>query len=148
MWLPPVGDFALVFGRTSVYGCSSIPRNELLVARPAERMSSMCSHSVAALVAVSEREHKPHVLPPYNLVTNSTLEVVIVSGTTEVDRLPELLDAKALQAELGVSRSVAESVMRQLPIVQFESVRKVYVRRPDIAALVERPTFQKTEVVS
>ena len=71
-----------------------------------------------------------------------------MTGTTEVDRLPELLDAKALQAELGVSRSVAESVMRQLPVVQFENVRKVYVRRPDVAALVERRTFQKTEVVS
>ena len=57
--------------------------------------------------------------------------------------LPELLDAKRLQAELGVSRAVAEKLMRRLPLVVFEDLRKVYVRRDDLVRLVERRTFQK-----
>jgi hypothetical protein len=57
--------------------------------------------------------------------------------------LPELLDAKRLQAELGVTRAVAEKLMRKLPLVVFEDLRKVYVRRQDIAALVEASTLEK-----
>ena len=57
--------------------------------------------------------------------------------------LPELLDAKKLQAELGISRSVAESLMRRLPVVTFEGVRKVYVRRQDVAALLQASTAAK-----
>ena len=37
----------------------------------------------------------------------------------QIHPLPELLDAKSISIEMGVSRSVAESLMRQLPIVQF-----------------------------
>ena len=48
-----------------------------------------------------------------------------------------------LQAELGVSRAVAEKLMRRLPLVVFENLRKVYVRRDDLVRLVERRTFQK-----
>jgi hypothetical protein len=62
------------------------------------------------------------------------------------ERLPELLDAKALAAELGVTRAAAEAVMRQLPIVQFEGLRKVYVRRSDVARLVDERTFSKDQV--
>lgn len=58
--------------------------------------------------------------------------------------LPELLDCKGLRDELGVSRSVAESLMRKLPLVVFEDVRKIYVRRPDVAALVEASTVATT----
>jgi hypothetical protein len=54
--------------------------------------------------------------------------------------LPQLLDAKALQRELGVSRS-AERIMRHLPKVEIEDLRKVYVRRGDVAAYIERRTF-------
>ena len=57
--------------------------------------------------------------------------------------LPELLDAKRLQAELGVSRAVAEKLMRRLPLVVFENLRKVYVHRDDLVRLVEQRTFQK-----
>jgi hypothetical protein len=64
------------------------------------------------------------------------------------ERLPELLDAKALQAELGVTRAAAEAIMRRLPIVQFEDLRKVYVRRSDVAAYIEARTFEKSEVPS
>jgi hypothetical protein len=57
--------------------------------------------------------------------------------------LPQLLDAKRLQAELGVTRAVAEKLMRRLPLVVFEDVRKVYVRREDVAALIEASTLEK-----
>jgi hypothetical protein len=64
------------------------------------------------------------------------------------DLLPELLDAKGLEQELGVTRAVAEKVMRMLPIVTFAGVRKVYVRRSDVARLLEERTFTKTQVQS
>jgi hypothetical protein len=62
------------------------------------------------------------------------------------ERLPELLDAKGLQAELGVTRAAAEAIMRRLPVVQFEDLRKVYVRRSDVAGLIEARTFGKGQV--
>ena len=66
--------------------------------------------------------------------------------------LPQLLDAKGLQAELGVSRAVAEKLMRQLPVVTFPGIRKVYVTREDVMRYLEgctsggEWTFRKTEV--
>ena len=48
--------------------------------------------------------------------------------------------------ELGITRAAAEAVMRQLPTVQFSELRKVYVRRSDVAALIEVRTFEKDEV--
>jgi hypothetical protein len=60
--------------------------------------------------------------------------------------LPELLDARHLAAELGVTRAAAEAVMRRLPTVQVPGLRKVYVRRPDVEKLLERCTFSKGEV--
>jgi hypothetical protein len=60
--------------------------------------------------------------------------------------LPELVDCKALQAELGVKRATAEAVMRQLPTVKLPELRKTFVRRSDVVALLERCTFQKDEV--
>jgi hypothetical protein len=63
------------------------------------------------------------------------------------ERLPELLDAKALAGELGVTRAAAEAIMRRLPIVQFEGLRKVYVRRSDVAAEIQLRTFTKDRVV-
>ena len=53
---------------------------------------------------------------------------------------------KALRAELGVTRAAAEAIMRALPIVQFEDLRKVYVRRADVARLIEARTFDKGQV--
>jgi len=60
--------------------------------------------------------------------------------------LPELLDSKALQAELGVTRAAAEALMRRLPVVQIEGLRKSYVRRGDVSAYLTRRTFAKDEV--
>jgi hypothetical protein len=62
-------------------------------------------------------------------------------------RLPELLDAKRLMLELGVTRAAAEAIMRKLPTVQFEDLRKTYVRRSDVRDLIERRTFEKDQVV-
>jgi hypothetical protein len=62
------------------------------------------------------------------------------------DRLPELLDAKRLSTELGVTRAAAEAIMRRLPTLQIEDLRKVYVRRADVAAYLDARTFAKTKV--
>jgi hypothetical protein len=62
------------------------------------------------------------------------------------ERLPELLDAKHLAAELGITRAAAEAIIRQLPVVQVPGLRKVYVRRPDVEKLLEACTFSKDEV--
>jgi hypothetical protein len=60
--------------------------------------------------------------------------------------LPELLDAKRLQAELGVTRAAAEAIMRHLPIVQVPGLRKRYCKRADVAALLDAHTFSKDQV--
>jgi hypothetical protein len=60
--------------------------------------------------------------------------------------LPALLDAKQLRAELGVTRAAAEAIMRRLPTVQIEGLRKTYVRRDDVARYLDERTFAKTEV--
>jgi hypothetical protein len=60
--------------------------------------------------------------------------------------LPELLDCRRLQTELGVSRAAAEAIMRRLPIVQIEDLRKTYVRRSDVAAYLEARTFSNEQV--
>lgn len=71
---------------------------------------------------------------------------------SETQRLPELLDAKALQAELGITRSAVEAIMRRLPTVQFQDLRKTYVRRSDVARYIDACTsegewrFEKTSV--
>ena len=60
--------------------------------------------------------------------------------------LPQLLDAKRLATELGVTRAAAEKIMQSLPIVQLPHLRKVYVRRADVEQLLEACTFQKDQV--
>jgi hypothetical protein len=60
--------------------------------------------------------------------------------------LPELLDCKALMAELGVTRAAAEAIMRRLDVVQVEGLRKVYVKRAAVAALLEESTYSKDQV--
>jgi hypothetical protein len=60
--------------------------------------------------------------------------------------LPALLDAKHLAAELGVTRAAAEAIMRRLPVVSIEGLRKTYVRREDVRRYLEARTFGKNEV--
>jgi hypothetical protein len=64
------------------------------------------------------------------------------------ERLPELLDCKRLMAETGLTRARAEALMRRLPVVSIEGLRKIYVRRSDVAAYLEARTFSKTQVAS
>ena len=69
------------------------------------------------------------------------------SGCARVgERLPELLDAKGLQAELGVKRATAEAIMRALPVVQVEGLRKTFVRRDDVRRYLDSRTFEKNQV--
>ena len=60
--------------------------------------------------------------------------------------LPQLLDAKRLAAELGVTRAAAEAIMRRLPVFSIEGLRKTYVRREDVRRYLEERTFSKDRV--
>jgi hypothetical protein len=62
------------------------------------------------------------------------------------DPLPELLDSKALQRELGITRAASEAIMRHLPTVQLPELRKVYVRRADVERLLEESTYSNDQV--
>ena len=62
------------------------------------------------------------------------------------DRLPELLDCKALRSELGVTRAAAEAIMRRIPSVHIEGLRKTFVRREDVRRYLDEHTFGKDEV--
>jgi hypothetical protein len=67
-------------------------------------------------------------------------------GCVVSEPLPELLDARHLAAELRVTRAAAEAIMRQLPLVQVAGLRKVYVRRGDVARYIDVRTFTKDQV--
>lgn len=55
------------------------------------------------------------------------------------NELPRLLDCRSLMDELGVKRATAEAIMRQLPKIEIEDLRKVFVRREDVVRyLAER----------
>jgi hypothetical protein len=60
--------------------------------------------------------------------------------------LPELLDAKHLAAEVGVTRAAAEKIMEPLPEVRLPGLRKRYVRRSDVERLLAEHTFTKDQV--
>ena len=61
--------------------------------------------------------------------------------------LPELLDARRLAAELGVTRAAAEAIMRHVPVVQVEGLRKIYCRREDVRRYLDSRTFAKDKVI-
>jgi hypothetical protein len=52
------------------------------------------------------------------------------------DPLGKLMDCATVQRELGISRKAAEAIMRKLPKVEFEGLRKVYVKRADVERLI------------
>lgn len=56
------------------------------------------------------------------------------------DLLPKLIDCRGLMDELGVKRNVAEKIMRAVPKVTVDGVRKTYVRRADVARYLEERT--------
>lgn len=76
LWLPPVGDFAIVFGRSAAYRVQFYARGTSCSCPHGRRMSSMCSHATAALIAISEREHKPLTFPAQPGDQLELLEVV------------------------------------------------------------------------
>jgi hypothetical protein len=53
------------------------------------------------------------------------------------ESLPRLLDCRHLRDELGITRSAAEAIMRQLPVIEPPGLRKVYVRRADVHRFLE-----------
>jgi len=67
---------------------------------------------------------------------------------TQPTTLPQLLDCKGLQTELGVTRAAAEALMRCVPIVTIEGLRKVYVKRDDAARYLEEQTLTKDRVAA
>jgi biotin operon repressor len=56
------------------------------------------------------------------------------------EALPQLLDAKHLASELGITRAAAEKIMRQLPKVEIPDLRKVYVTRASVERLLREAT--------
>jgi hypothetical protein len=61
------------------------------------------------------------------------------------DRLPELVDAKQVMAEMGVTKAAAEKIMAALDLVQFPGLRKNYVRRVDLIAYIEAHTLTREQ---
>lgn len=51
-----------------------------------------------------------------------------------------LMDCAGIARELGVSRSTAEKIMRRIPKIEVEDVRKVYVRRAAVEAYLNERT--------
>lgn len=54
--------------------------------------------------------------------------------------LPKLIDCAGIQRELGVKKTTAEAIMRQLPKVTVPGVKKVYVRRAAVEKLLDENT--------
>lgn len=55
-------------------------------------------------------------------------------------RLPRLVDAPTLAKELGITKWAASTIMGRLPAVQVAGLRKTYVRREDVEALLAEST--------
>lgn len=55
------------------------------------------------------------------------------------DPLPQLLDVNGVRAELGVTRGVAEALMRDLEKIRIG--RRVFVKRTDVHHAIEERTL-------
>ena len=59
-------------------------------------------------------------------------------------KLAPLMDSKMLQQELGLPRSSVERIMRRCGLVTFDGVRRVFVKRSDVEALMrEEPALAR-----
>lgn len=70
-------------------------------------------------------------------------------GTAMSDRLPEVMDVKKIQEEMGVTRSAAEKILRHSRSVfapPKDELDKVYAFRSDVEAYIERHTYSKNQV--
>lgn len=52
--------------------------------------------------------------------------------------LPRLLDVAAIARETGVSRTVAQKIMRHVPVIKPDGIRKTYARRDDVLRYIEK----------
>jgi hypothetical protein len=66
--------------------------------------------------------------------------------TEDREPLPELLDVKGVQTELGVTRAAAEAIVRQCDVIAVAGLRKTYVKRNDVLELLRRSTYSKGQV--
>ena len=90
-----------------------------------------------APTSLSEFRILPGVAEAARLLKDAGFLLVVVTNQPDV--------ANGLTTRATVEAMHAE-IMRQLPIVQFEDLRKVFVRRDDVRALIEARTFRKDEV--
>jgi hypothetical protein len=51
--------------------------------------------------------------------------------------LPELVDVRGIQEELGVKRTVAERIIEQIPKQEIPGVRRLLVRRSDVQKFLD-----------
>lgn len=54
--------------------------------------------------------------------------------------LTALIDCAGIVREMNVKRGSAERMMRDLPKVQVPGLKKVWVRRADVQALIDKHT--------
>lgn len=52
--------------------------------------------------------------------------------------LPELIDVRGIQEEMGVKRTVAERIIEHIPKQQIPGVRRLLVRRSDVQAFLDQ----------
>ena len=60
--------------------------------------------------------------------------------TRATEPLPALMDARAIATELGIPIDAAYRLMEKLEKVRFDGLRKIYVKRAAVMALIERST--------
>lgn len=61
-----------------------------------------------------------------------------------MSKLAQFMDSKMIQQETGLPRSSVDRIMRRCTLVTFDGVRKTYVRRRDIEALIrEEPALTR-----
>lgn len=60
---------------------------------------------------------------------------------------PRHLDRAAVRDLYGLSRVDVDRIFERLPVLALEGSRKVYVRRDDLEAYIERRTFKPGERV-
>ncbi len=51
--------------------------------------------------------------------------------------LPELIDVRGIQEEMGVKRTVAERIIENIPKQQIPGVRRLLVRRSDVQKFLD-----------
>jgi hypothetical protein len=64
---------------------------------------------------------------------------------TPPDPLPALIDRKGLEA-LGLGRRAVDAVVRACPVVAIPGVRRVYLRRADVAEFLDACTYRDDRV--